>query len=98
MRNRTLKEYPSVKLIAYLSVTISVLIHVAMFLSFKFGEGIIFQQIGDIAEHKKAHFHIDGFVLNILFTFVLAFALYIIICIYIKMLNLRITLNLSLLS
>ena len=76
MRNRTLKEYPSVKLIAYLSVTISVLIHVAMFLSFKFGEEIIFQQIGDIAEHKKAHFHLDGFVLNILFTFVLAFALY----------------------
>ncbi len=76
MRNRTLKEYPNVKLVAYLSITISILIHVAMFLSFKFGEGIIFQQIGDIAEHKKQHFHLDGFILNIIFTFVLAFVLY----------------------
>ena len=76
MNKKIIKEYPNVKLIAYLSITISILIHVAMFLSFKFGEGIIFQQIGDIAEHKKPHFHLDGFILNIIFTFVLAFVLY----------------------
>lgn len=77
MRNRTLKEYPSVKLVICLSLTISLLIHLAMYLSFKFGEGIIFQQIGELAEYKKMRFHFDGFILNIIFTFLLAFALYI---------------------
>lgn len=76
MRNRTLKEYPSVKLVICLSLTISLLIHLAMYLSFKFGEGIIFQQIGELAEHKRMRFHFDGFILNIIFTFLLAFALY----------------------
>ena len=76
MRNRTLKEYPNVKLIACLSLTISLLIHLAIFLSLKFGEGIIFQQIGELAEHKRMRFHFDGFILNIIFTFLLAFALY----------------------
>ena len=76
MNKKIIKDYPNVKLIAYLSVTISILIHVAMFLSFKFGEGIMFQQVGEIAEVKKPHFHLDGFILNIIFTFVLAFVLY----------------------
>lgn len=77
MKKNVTNNYPSVKLIVYLSLTISILIHVAMFLSFKFGEGIIFQQIGEIAEQKRPRFHLDGFLLNIIFTFILAFVLYI---------------------
>ncbi len=76
MKKKIIKDYPDVKLIACLSLTISILIHVAMFLSFKFGEGIIFQQIGEIAEHRRPRFHFDGFLLNIISTFVLAFVLY----------------------
>ncbi|MBR4156551.1 MAG: histidine kinase [Bacteroidales bacterium] len=73
MRNKTLKDYPDIKLVVYLSVAISVLMHLMMFLSFRFGEGIIFQQMG---EHKRPPFHFDGFLLNVLSTFLLAFVLY----------------------
>lgn len=74
MKNKVIKEYPDVKLIVYLSLAISVLMHLAVFLSFRFGDGIIYQQIG---EHKKAPFHFDGFLLNVVSTFILAFVLYI---------------------
>lgn len=76
MKKEITKDYPSVVLVVYLSLAISVLLHVAMFLSFKFGEGIIFQNISDIAEHRRVHFHFDGFILNIVSTFILAFVLY----------------------
>ena len=76
MKKENTKDYPSVILVVYLSLAISILLHVAMFLSFKFGEGIIFQQIGDIVEHRRARFHFDGFILNIVSTFLLAFVLY----------------------
>ena len=73
MKNKDIKDYPDIKLIAYLSLAISVLMHLAMFLSFSFGDGLVYQQIG---EHKKPPFHIDGFLLNVLSTFILAFVLY----------------------
>lgn len=73
MMKNNIKDYPSVKLIVLLSFAISLFIHVAMFLSFWFGDGIIFQQMGD---HKRPPIHIDGFLLNIVSTFILAFVLY----------------------
>lgn len=74
MKNRVIKDYPDVKLIIYLSLAISVLMHLAMFLSFSFGDGIVYQQIG---EHKKPPLRLDGFMLNVISTFILAFVLYI---------------------
>ena len=73
MKNRTLKDYPSVKLIVLLSLAISIFLHVAMFISFWFGDGIIFQQMGT---HKRPPIHLDGFFLHIVSTFIIAFALY----------------------
>ena len=73
MMKNNIKDYPSVKLVVLLSFAISLFIHVAMFLSFWFGDGIIFQQMGD---HKRPPIHIDGFLLNIVSTFILAFVLY----------------------
>lgn len=73
MKKKIIKDYPDIELVVYLSIAISVLMHLVMFLSFRFGEGIIFQQMG---EHKKLPFHIDGFLLNVLSTFLLAFVLY----------------------
>ena len=73
MKNKTIKDYPSVKFIVLLSLAISIFLHAAMFLSFWFGDGIIFQQIGT---HKRPPIHLDGFLLHIVSTFILAFALY----------------------
>ena len=73
MKNNTIKDYPSLKLIVLLSLAISFFLHVAMFLSFRFGDGIVFQQMGT---HTRPPFHIDGFLLNIVSTFILALALY----------------------
>ena len=73
MRKKNIKDYPDIKLLVYLSISISVLMHLVMFLSFRFGDGIIFQQMG---EPKRPPFHIDGFLLNVFSTFLLAFVLY----------------------
>lgn len=72
MRKKNIVDCPDIKHLIYLSVAISVLMHLVMFLSFRFGEGIIFQQIGE----KKPPFHIDGFLLNVMSTFLLAFVLF----------------------
>lgn len=68
------KDCPSVKQIVYMSLAISVMLHLVTFLSLRFSEGFVFQQLKDYKPHP---FHIEGFVLNIVFTFVLAFMLYI---------------------
>lgn len=73
MKSKSLKDYPSMKLVVLLSFAISFFLHAAMFLSFWFGDGIIFQQMG---EHQRPPIHIDGFLLNIVSTFILAFVLY----------------------
>ncbi len=72
MRKKNIKDYPDIKFLIYLSIAISVLMHLVMFLSFRFGEGIIFQQMGE----KRPPFHIDGFLLNVLSTFLLALVLF----------------------
>ena len=72
MRKKNITDYPDIKLLVYLSIAISVLMHLVMFLSFRFGEGIIFQQMGE----KRPPFHIDGFLLNVLSTFMLALVLF----------------------
>ena len=46
MKNK-ITDYPSIKLVVLLSLAISIFLHVAMFLSFWFGDGIIFQQMGE---------------------------------------------------
>lgn len=74
MKNKNIQDYPTLSLVIYLSLAISIFIHVAMFLSFWFGDGIIFQQMG---EHKRPPIHLDGFFLNIVSTFILALVLYI---------------------
>lgn len=74
MRNKIFKDHLSIKFLAYLSFLISVLMHTVTFLSYYFGDGIAFQQIGD---PKRPPFHIDGFLLNIISTFILALVLYI---------------------
>ena len=74
MKNKNLKDYPSVKLVVLLSLAISIFLHVAMFLSFWFGDGIIFQQMG---AHNRPPIRLDGFILHIVSTFLLAFVLYI---------------------
>lgn len=72
MKNK-ITDYPSIKLVVFLSLAISIFLHVAMFLSFWFGDGIIFQQMG---EHQRPPIHLDGFLLNIVSTFIFAFVLY----------------------
>ena len=72
MKNK-ITDYPSIKLVVLLSLAISIFLHVAMFLSFWFGDGIIFQQMG---EHQRPPIHLDGFLLNIVSTFIFAFVLY----------------------
>ena len=73
MMKKNIKDYPNVRHIVLLSLAISIFLHIAMFLSFWFGDGIIFQQMGT---HKRPPFHIDGFLLNVISTFILAFVLY----------------------
>ena len=73
MMKKDIRDYPNVKFIVALSLAISIFLHVAMFLSFWFGGGIIFQQMGT---HKRPPFHLDGFLLNIASTFIVAFVLY----------------------
>lgn len=74
MKNNTIKDYPSLKLVVLLSLAISIFLHVAMFLSFRFGDGIVFQQMGT---HTRPPFHLDGFLLHIVSTFIIAFVLYV---------------------
>ena len=74
MKNKTIKDYPSIKLIVLLSLAISIFLHIAMFLSFRFGDGIVFQQMG---VQKRPPFHLDGFLLNIVSTFIIAVVLYV---------------------
>ena len=73
MMKKDIRDYPNVKFIVALSLAISIFLHVAMFLSFWFGDGIIFQQMGT---HKRPPIHLDGFILNIVSTFIIALALY----------------------
>lgn len=72
MMKKDIRDYPNVKFIVALSLAISIFLHVAMFLSFWFGDGIIFQQMGTL----RPPFHLDGFLLNIASTFIVAFVLY----------------------
>lgn len=72
MMKKDIRDYPNVKFIVALSLAISIFLHVAMFLSFWFGDGIIFQQMGT----QRPPFHLDGFLLNIASTFIVAFVLY----------------------
>ena len=73
MMKKDIRDYPNVKFIVALSLAISIFLHVAMFISFWFGDGIIFQQMGT---HKRPPIHLDGFFLHIVSTFIIAFALY----------------------
>ena len=72
MMKKDIRDYPNVKFIVALSLAISIFLHVAMFLSFWFGDGIIFQHMGT----QRPPFHLDGFLLNIASTFIVAFVLY----------------------
>lgn len=73
MKNASIKEIPSVKTIVLLSLSISLLMHISMTLSFWFGDGIVSMQMSEV---ERPPFHIDGLMLNILFSFILAFLLY----------------------
>lgn len=83
MKDKQVNNYPNIKLIAILSFGISVLIHTAMFLSFYFSDGIIYRQMVD--SHRPP-FHMDGFILNIAYTFIITMSLYF-YCMYMQRKN-----------
>lgn len=72
MKNDVINNYPSFKLIVILSLAISVLIQVAMFLSFYLGDISFLVMV----ERPRPKFHIDGFILNVIYTFIITLLLY----------------------
>ena len=59
--------------LAALSVIISLSMNVAIFLSFWFGDGIMFMHDPN---YRKPPFHVSGFLINTLYVAVLSFILY----------------------
>ena len=82
VKDKTIYDYFSVKYFAGMSLLISTLMQIAIFLSFYFDSS---ELLRPISGGERPPFHLDGFVTDVLFNFIIAFSLYMYcICIYQK--------------
>lgn len=79
MKNDAINNYPSYKLIVILSFAISVLVQTEMFLAFYFSNDTF---TGSMIR-PRPEFHLDGFVLNLVYIFIITLSLYL-YCMFIQ--------------